>query len=384
MSPPGDDGRRDRDGRLVLVIEHEPAVAELARRYLARDGLTVHVAGTPADAVAALREDPPAVVVLDLTMPGLTAGLVRRKLTARAQPSGQGSAQGRAQSRSQGSVQGGAQPSGQGSAQSRGQGRAQSRGQGRAQSRSQGRAQSRSQGSGQPSGQGSVQGSAQPSGQGRAAELVCLVGPGGLRPRHVGIAGDSDPRCIRRPFSPRILVARVRAAIARSAAPQGDPGASAATCTLGELILDTGTRRARVAGADVSLTATEFAMLAFLAGNAGRVVSRQQLLSAVRTAVSRAAGGVTGGAARRVAGGVTGGAAGAAVSTAGARSVDVHIAQLRAKLGAHSPIRTIRGVGYLAEAPAAHTARPDTEIARAASRGPSPATAPRARNRIPQ
>ena len=348
MSPPGDDGRRDRDGRLVLVIEHEPAVAELARRYLARDGLTVHVAGTPADAVAALREDPPAVVVLDLTMPGLTAGLVRRKLTARAQPSGQGSAQGRAQSRSQG------------------------------------RAQSRSQGSGQPSGQGSVQGSAQPSGQGRAAELVCLVGPGGLRPRHVGIAGDSDPRCIRRPFSPRILVARVRAAIARSAAPQGDPGASAATCTLGELILDTGTRRARVAGADVSLTATEFAMLAFLAGNAGRVVSRQQLLSAVRTAVSRAAAGVTGGAARRVAGGVTGGAAGAAVSTAGARSVDVHIAQLRAKLGAHSPIRTIRGVGYLAEAPAAHTARPDTEIARAASRGPSPATAPRARNRIPQ
>ena len=250
MSPPGADGQGDLgSGSLVLVIEHEPAVAELARRYLARDGLTVQVAGAPADAVAALLRHQPAVVVLDLTMPGLTAGLVRRKLTGR----GQG------------------------------------------------------------------------GGHGRAMELICLEGPGGLRPRHVGITGEDNPRCIARPFSPRVLAARVHAAIRRSTAQAGPAGAPGETCTLGELSLDTKARRASVAGADAGLTATEFALLAFLAGNAGRVVSRQQL----RKAVSEAAGG--------------------AVSTAGARSVDVHIAQLRAKLGAHSPIRTIRGVGYLAE-----------------------------------
>jgi DNA-binding response OmpR family regulator len=193
------------------------------------------------------------VVVLDLTMPGLTAGLVRRKLTARGQVS------------------------------------------------------------------------AGKLGHGRAMELICLEGPNGLRPRHVGITGGADPHCLTRPFSPRVLVARVHAAIRRSTAQTGHSGTPAGTCTLGGLNLDIKARRASVAGADVGLTATEFALLAFLAGNAGRVVSRQQLLTAA------------------------GAAAGGAVSTAGARSVDVHIAQLRAKLGAHSPIRTIRGVGYLAE-----------------------------------
>ena len=92
---------------------------------------------------------------------------------------------------------------------------------------------------------------------------------------------------------------------------------------MGELILDTGARRARVAGADIHLTATEFDLLAFLAHNAGRVFSRQQLLGAVR----------------------------GAGATPGARSVDVHVLQLRAKLGTHSPIRTVRGVGYVADAP---------------------------------
>jgi len=237
----------------VLVVEHEPAVAELARRYLERDGLTVRVAGSLADAAAALRAGPPAVVVLDLTMPGLTPGAVRRRLPVR--------------------------------------------------------------------------------GHGGGTELICLEGPGGLRPRHVGITGEGDLRCIARPFSPRLLVARVRAVMRRSpAAParratgararSGSAYVPAGTYTLGELTLDTGARRASVAGADVGLTSTEFALLAFLAGNAGRVFSRRQLLGAVR----------------------------GAGATAGERSVDVHVVQLRAKLGRHSPIRTVRGAGYVAEA----------------------------------
>ena len=245
MSPPGDDG----DGKpgLVLIVEHEAAVAELARRYLERDGLTVRVAGTPADAAAALRGGQPAVVILDLTMPGLTPGVVRRRLPLRSHAG--------------------------------------------------------------------------------ATELICLEGPGGLRPRHVGVAGEGDRRSLTRPFSPRVLVARVRAAMRQSAHVTAGAAARcipAGTQALGELILDAGARRVSVAGADICLTTTEFALLAFLVGNAGRVFSRQQLLT-----VARGAG-----------------------ATAGARAVDVHVAQLRAKLGTHSPIRTVRGVGYAAEAPA--------------------------------
>ena len=238
MSPPGDDGHGEPGSALVLVIEHEAAVAELARRYLERDGLTVRVAGTLGEAAAALRTGLPAVVVLDLTMPGLTPGVVRRRLPVR--------------------------------------------------------------------------------GLGTATELICLEGPGGLRPRHVGIAGEGEARCIARPFSPRILAARVRAAVRQPFASTPHAG----TCALGALIVDAQARRASVAGADVCLTATEFDLLALLAGNAGRVLSRQQLLGAVRRP-------------------------GAA---AGVRSVDVHVAALRAKLGTHSPIRTVRGVGYVAEA----------------------------------
>jgi DNA-binding response OmpR family regulator len=305
VSPPGDDARGQPC--VVLVIEHDAAVAELARRYLERDGLTVRVAGTPADAAAALRASPPAVVVLDLTMPGLTPGIVCRRIPMR--------------------------------------------------------------------------------GHGAGFELICVEGPGGLRPRHIGISGEGDRRCLARPFSPRVLVARVRAAlcqlaaIRQSTAATGQPdrkgqaatpmnqaaaamgqcaattgqaaaamrrspaatahprtgwgaadaagvvagaaGVEVGTYTLGELILDSGSRRASVAGVHVHLTATEFALLAFLAHNAGRVFSRQQLLGAVR----------------------------GAGATAGARSVDVHVLQLRAKLGTHSPIRTVRGVGYVAEAP---------------------------------
>ena len=77
-------------------------------------------------------------------------------------------------------------------------------------------------------------------------------------------------------------------------------------------------------GADdeVALTATEFDLLAYLMRRPGRVFSREQLLSEVW----------------------------GYSSSAGTRTVDVHIAQLRAKLGAASPVRTVRGVGYAAEA----------------------------------
>jgi two-component system catabolic regulation response regulator CreB len=66
--------------RAVLLAEHEPEVAELARRYLVRAGLRVTVAARTEEAMAALAAGAAGVAVLDLTMPGLDARRVRRLL----------------------------------------------------------------------------------------------------------------------------------------------------------------------------------------------------------------------------------------------------------------------------------------------------------------
>ena len=121
-----------------------------------------------------------------------------------------------------------------------------------------------------------------------------------------------------KPFSPRELVARVRSVLRRTAG----PGADERPLALGAVRLDPGRRRAWIDEAEVTLTATEFDLLAHLMRSPGRVHSREQLLSAVW----------------------------GYAATAGVRTVDVHVAQVRGKLGAGSPIRTVRGVGYSAEA----------------------------------
>ncbi|MGE5289903.1 MAG: response regulator transcription factor, partial [Micromonosporaceae bacterium] len=142
----------------------------------------------------------------------------------------------------------------------------------------------------------------------------------------LGVTGDARGRCLRRPFSPRMLVARVRSVMrpAEDGSSTGLAGdAQGVTHTLGRLVLDATARRVSAAGGHIAVTDTEFALLAFLVGNAGRVFTRQQLLTAVW----------------------------GAAATAGTRTVDVYVAQLRAKLGAHSPIRTVRGVGYAADHP---------------------------------
>jgi DNA-binding response OmpR family regulator len=80
-------------------------------------------------------------------------------------------------------------------------------------------------------------------------------------------------------------------------------------------------RRVRVDEREVALTATEFALLTHLMRAPCRVFTREQLLGAVW----------------------------GYAAAAGTRTVDVHVAQLRAKLGSASPIRTVRGTGYAAE-----------------------------------
>lgn len=122
---------------------------------------------------------------------------------------------------------------------------------------------------------------------------------------------------ITKPFSPREVVARVKVALRHAHAPDaGD------VLVLGRVTLDRGSRRVLVDGSEVTLTATEFDLLAYLMRHPGRVITRDHLLEEVW----------------------------GYASAVGTRTVDVHVAQVRAKLGDASPIRTVRGVGYSAEA----------------------------------
>ena len=124
---------------------------------------------------------------------------------------------------------------------------------------------------------------------------------------------------VTKPFSPRELVARVRTVLRRSER----VAEREEVLTVGEVRIEVDRRRAHAAGREIALTSTEFDLLTHLMRAPGRVFTREQLLSAVW--------------------GYT--------ASAGTRTVDVHVAQLRAKLGAASPIRTVRGVGYAADRP---------------------------------
>ncbi len=119
---------------------------------------------------------------------------------------------------------------------------------------------------------------------------------------------------ITKPFSPREVVARVKSVLRRA----NTTNNSNAPITLGSVVVDPDSRRVTLNGAEISLTATEFDLLAYLMSRPGRVFSRDELLSHVW----------------------------GYSSIVGTRTVDVHVAQLRAKFGDHNPIRTVRGVGY--------------------------------------
>jgi two-component system OmpR family response regulator len=124
---------------------------------------------------------------------------------------------------------------------------------------------------------------------------------------------------VTKPFSPRELVARVRAVLRRTA---GTPDRETVH-RVGPVTLDPGRRAVSVGGSPVLLTTTEFDLLAHLMRRPGRVFTRDELLATVW----------------------------GHAAIAGTRTVDVHVAQVRAKLGDHaSVIRTVRGVGYTADA----------------------------------
>jgi DNA-binding winged helix-turn-helix (wHTH) protein len=99
---------------------------------------------------------------------------------------------------------------------------------------------------------------------------------------------------------------------------------------IGTVVVDRAAHEVSVDGRHVTLTAKEFALLAFLAANRGRVYSREALLA--RVWGSRYEG--------------------------GARTVDIHVRRLRAKLGETLPLETLRGAGYKLRAPEGTTPSP--------------------------
>jgi DNA-binding response OmpR family regulator len=124
---------------------------------------------------------------------------------------------------------------------------------------------------------------------------------------------------VTKPFSPRELVARVKAVLRRSEAEPGEGPQPA--MHLGDLTVDPARHEVTFEGRRVQLTAREFELLAYLVRNRGLVLSRDQILERVW----------------------------GYAFPADTRTVDVHIRQVRAKLGERAPIVTIRGVGYKAD-----------------------------------
>jgi DNA-binding response OmpR family regulator len=220
---------------LVVVIEDEPAIADLIRLNLVNAGYGVHIEADGLSGLAAIQTLHPAAVILDVGLPGIDGVEVCRRLRADQD----------------------------------------------------------------------------------WTPVLFVTARDDEIDRVLGLELGADDY-VTKPFSPRELVARVSSVLRRS------QGAHLQTPALsvGGIRLEPSARRVFAGADEVELTATEFDLLAHLMRRPGRVFSREQLISEVW----------------------------GYSPVAGVRTVDVHVAQVRAKLGTASPIRTVRGVGYAAEA----------------------------------
>jgi DNA-binding response OmpR family regulator len=146
--------------------------------------------------------------------------------------------------------------------------------------------------------------------------VIMLTARGDEADRVVGLELGADDY-VAKPFSPRELLARLRAVMRRA-----HPEVEREELTVGDLSANLGTREVNVGGMPIDLTGLEFDLLVAMMQRAGRVVPRATMLTL----------------------------AGRDDVTVNERAVDVHISKLRKKLGddprAPTRIRTVRGVGY--------------------------------------
>jgi DNA-binding response OmpR family regulator len=145
--------------------------------------------------------------------------------------------------------------------------------------------------------------------------IIFLTAKAGEADRVVGLELGADDYVVK-PFSPRELVARVKAVLRRTEKKAEQPTLTVA----GPIRIDASRREVKVEDALVPLTTTEFDLLRLLAGNPGRVYTRPELMERTRGSDS--------------------------VTTE--RAVDAHIAAIRRKLGERAGewVETVRGYGY--------------------------------------
>lgn len=220
--------------KLVVVAEDEPAIGDIIRRYLERDGYQVQLVVDGLAALHAAQTRAPAALVLDIGLPGMDGIEVCRRL--------------------------------------------------------------RSDGDWVPVLFVSA----------RDDEVDRILG--------IELGGDDY---LTKPFSPRELVARLGGILRRA----GRPEQRSRVLSVGSVHLDDSSRRTYVGEDEIDLTATEFDLLRCLMEHPGQVFTRSQLLRQVWGYDSDSV----------------------------SRTVDVHIAALRSKLGAAPILRTVRGVGYAAQ-----------------------------------
>ena len=149
--------------------------------------------------------------------------------------------------------------------------------------------------------------------------ILMLTARGDTADRIVGLELGADDY-LPKPFNPRELLARLRAVLRRGARPGT---AAERVLRFGQLEIDASAREARLAGRACVLTSHQFEILQALAERAGRVLTREQLMQAVRGESLEAFD----------------------------RSIDVHISRIRAEIEADPKrprrILTVRGVGYV-------------------------------------